>query len=361
MPQGESFWNPYRWVPVAKEPVQRQQPAYHHRWEGKAGRLCCTLKALTPLLINDGNGSFILSRKTRLPFIPGTSLKGAIRALAELVGNACVPFPKVDVDTAHTLEKATEGSGPSRKLDRVARTFGYLNHGDVFAGLVQFGDAHPVGKVPAPLTCKVAVGQPKPSHRPFYPGVNFRKLYHHRAGATTLTPPHPGITQTNMVRPLAPGVLFNFHVDFANLRDDELNLLLYCMALEEHVTVTLSKEAAGADGPVTLSGPLRHKLGHCKPHGGGSVHIHIDKLELRADPAARYRGAIVSSQNLEGDGLLAELDRRTQDIRKRTDETMKHLRAMLIYTEDDPRAKNLNYPTWGWFQEDEGKPLKPTV
>jgi CRISPR/Cas system CSM-associated protein Csm3 (group 7 of RAMP superfamily) len=361
MPRGEAFWNPYRWVPAAREPVQRAQPSYHHRWQGLAGRLHCTLTALTPFLINDGNGTFIHSRRTHQPFIPGTSLKGAIRALAELVGNACVPFPRGSVDPAHRLEQAAEGSGPSCKLDPVARTFGYLNRREVFAGLVRFSDGHPLGKLPAPLSCKVAVGQPDPEHRPFYPGENFRKLYHHRVGATSLTPPHPGITQTSTVRPLPPGVAFSFRVDFANLADDELNLLLYCLVLEEDVTVTLSKEAVNGDSPVTLRGPLRHKLGHCKPHGGGSVHLRIERLELRTDPAARYRGAGATTQVMESEALQMELVRRTETQCRRDDPTMPHLRAMLIYTPDDPRAENINYPTYGWFQDDKGAPLKPTL
>jgi CRISPR/Cas system CSM-associated protein Csm3 (group 7 of RAMP superfamily) len=361
MPRGESFWNPYRWVPTSREPVQRDTPSYRHRWQGRAGRLHCTLTALTPFLINDGHGSFTQSRRTHQPFVPGTSFKGAIRALAELVGNACVPFSKGAVDPAHRLEEAAQGSGTSRRLDRVARTFGYLNRGEVFAGLVRFSDGHLVGRPPAPLSCVVAVGQPKPTHRPFYPGETSRKLYHHRYGATDLTRPHPGIRQANTVRPLPPGVEFTFRVDFENLRDEDLNLLLYCLALEEDVTLTLSKEAVGGDDPVTLRGPLRHKMGHCKPHGAGSVHISIDTLALLADPADRYRGAASSAQSFQGEGLRSELDRRTESLRRLDDPTMQALRAMLIYAKDDPRAANVNYPTYGWFEEDEGTPLKPTL
>jgi hypothetical protein len=106
---------------------------------------------------------------------------------------------------------------------------------------------------------------------------------------------------------------------------------------------------------------MRHKMGHCKPHGGGSVHIHIDKLELRADPADRYRGGSATSRILTGAELEAELAQRTRALCQRTDATMQHLRAMLIYTSDDPRAANVNYPTYGWFEEDEGTPLKPTL
>ena len=320
----------------------------------------CTLEALTPFLINDGKGLFIKSRKTQQPFIPATTLKGMTRVLAELVGNACVPFPKVTVDSGHRIEEAAVGEGATRKLDPAARTFGYLYHRQVFAGLVQFGDGHLEGKLPKALVCQIAVGQPKITHRPFYPGDHYRKLYHHQVGATNLTRPHPGITQTSTVHPLPPGVIFSFRVDFANLRPDEFNLLLYCLVLEEEATVTLSKEASGSNEGKTLRGPLRHKLGHCKPHGGGSVHIRIDQMELRPDPQARYRGEVTSPQILEGETLKVEIQQRTQFYCQRQDSTMQHLRAMLIYTRDDPRS-NINYPTYGWFEEDEGTKLKPTL
>lgn len=361
------FWNPYRWVPASKKPLQRERPLYHHRWQGVAGRLHCTLEALTPFLIKDQEGAFIRSKRTQAPFIPATSLKGAIRSLAELIGNAAVPFPRVTIDVAHQLEKAAQGQGPQRQLDPVARTFGHLNHGDVFAGLIRFGDGQPLGKLPQPLSCKVAVGQPKPAHRPFYPGDQYRKLYHHHFGATSLTPPHAGITQTNLVRPLPPGVQFTFRVDFANLRDEELALLLYCLTLEEDVTVTLSAAAVGGTAAMTLRGPLRHKMGHCKPHGGGSVHIRVDKMELRANPAQRYRGESTTGSLLEGEALTTEVESRTRLLREENDLTMQHLRAMLIYTKDDPRAKNVNYPTYQWFQDDkralpdQKAPLKPTI
>jgi hypothetical protein len=271
----------------------------------------------------------------------------------------------VTVDAPHQLEKAAEGDGVARKLDVTARTFGYLNRGEVFAGVVRFSDGHPVGKLPAALTCDVAVGQPDPDHRPFYPGPGFRKLYHHKVGATTLTPPHPGIRQTSRVRPLSPGVKFDFRVDFANVRDEELKLLLYCLALEEEVSVTLSTEAVGGPDPVTLRAPMRHKLGHCKPHGGGSVALTVTKWQLWAGPASRYRGQGDKGQVFEGEALTQALREQTADYRKRQDPTMQHLRAMWIYAANDPRAADLNYPTYGWFQEDSEDPrqtpLKPTL
>lgn len=360
MPNGERYWNPYRWVPAAQGPVPRERPLYHHRYQGMAGRLICSLTALTPLLINDGEGRFIRSRRLQQPFIPATSLKGNIRALAELIGNAAVPFPKVSIDPSHNLGQAATGDGAGQQLDVAARTFGYLHNKKVFAGLIRFSDGILQGREPTPLDCNVAVGTPKPSHTAFYPGNCNRKLYHHNYGATTLTPPHPDVRR-NPVRPLPPGVEFTFRVDFENLREEELGLLLYCLALEESVRVTLSAPAAGGLTPVTLTGPLRHKLGNCKPHGGGSVHIKVERMELRGDPKERYRSVESAATAFESDAVRAEIDRRTQTIRGRNDPTMQHLRAMLIYTEGDPRAGNVNYPEYAWLNDHSTTKLKPTM
>ncbi len=371
MPQGENYWNPYRWVPVSKDKLARETPAYRHKWAGLSGWLECTLESLTPFLIgsNRGDGRFIRSGRTNQPFIPGTSLKGLIRSLAELVGNAAIPFPNGHADLGHALAKASEGKGEGWRLDMAARMFGYLNpQGQVFAGLVGFTDSRLVGKEPSALTFKVAGGTPDPDHKPFYPSDRAaRKFYHHKPDTDQLTPPHAGINegQKRTVHPLPPGVRFSFTVDFENLRDEELALLLYCLVLEQNVTVTLSKEALGPDAheSVTLPpAPLRHKLGSCKPQGGGTVKISIDKIELRETIADRYRGQAAAPRVLEGEELRAELDRRLQLIAARTDETMRHLRAMLIYCNSDPR-KSVEYPDYAWFQHDNGKgtPLKPTL
>ncbi len=140
MPRGESYWNPYRWVEVSDEPVQHAEPLYHHRFDGLSGRIACCLEALTPLIIGDGHGNFVRNHNGR-PYIPATSLKGVIRSLAELVGNAAIPFPNVHVDSAHELSKARVELNGRVEYDIVARTFGYLDNRNVFAGLIQFSDA----------------------------------------------------------------------------------------------------------------------------------------------------------------------------------------------------------------------------
>ena len=158
--------------------------------------------------------------------------------------------------------------------------------------------------------------------------------------------------------------VFSFTVNFANLRNLELNLLLYCLLLEEQASVTLSPAALGRDdvrGSVTLEGPLRHKMGGAKPHGAGSVHIRITKMQLRTDVMARYRDNDTAT-TWEADGLMDELEKRSASFRERTDQTMQELRAMLIYSFNDPRDR-IEYPTYRWFQNTNNsiKQLKPTI
>ena len=366
MPQGESFWNPYRWVTVSDNPVEHDVPRYHHSMDGISGFLSCELEALTPLLIKDSNGEFVKHPRDHplgnMPYLPATSLKGAIRTLAEVVGNAAVPFRDIRVDNAHRLGQARRGA----QLDIVARMFGHLDGNNVFAGLVRFSDAEISTEPCQPhqwAQYQVAVGQPKPTHHAFYPATNRRKFYHHHEGTKRLTAPHPRITQITSVRPAPPGTRFRFTVEFTNAGAEELNLLIYCLVLEDHATVELGPLALGRSSDqsgVVLRGPLRHKLGGAKPHGAGSSHIRITKLTIRADQAARYRGE-ESVTVLEEASLANEIDRRTEAFRNRNDRTMQELRAMMIYKADDPR-NSFHYPPYEWFRNIGGNaPLKPTI
>ena len=116
---------------------------------------------------------------------------------------------------------------------------------------------------------------------------------------------------------------------------------------------------------------MRHKIGGCKPLGGGSVQIQVDRLTLRDDPSARYRQGRDTAVVLEGESLNQRLAEFSRSFLDRTEpvmpDTMRELRAMLIYAEDDPRPTDLDYPSYAWFQEDKLRPLtekeslKPTL
>lgn len=360
MPKGQQFWNPYRWVTASDQAIEHEVPSYHHRLSGLSGRLWCELEALTPLFIGDGKGKFACHARSRKPYIPATSLKGAIRSLAELVGNAAVQIGGELVDEQHELGKARRGS----HLDIVARTFGCLDGHRAFSGLIRFSDAELTELSLAPNrwpNYNVIVGQPRKHHSAFYLSNKRRKFYHHHTGATQLRMAPSSNTQNANVRPAPPGTRFDFTVDFKNLRDEELNLLVYCLVLEEQSTVRLSAAAVGSDGSeVTLRGPLRHKFGGAKPSGAGSVHLRVTELELCTDPLSRYRGH-GSTIAWEGADLNYELDRRTASFRERTDQTMQELRAMLIYCDKDPRRASIRYPAREWFKNESRTELKPTT
>ncbi len=391
MPKGENYWNPYRWVTVSDEDVEYEVPNYHHNLRGLSGRIWCELKALTPLLIGAGqlrdtadvqvpndhddkvsNIEFVRYDHNDCPYIPATSLKGPIRALAEVVGNATVPFPKASVDRAHRLARGRSIINNVPQLETVARTFGYLHDKNVFAGLIRFSDAAFIESPQSPDDWQwytIVVGQPKSSHRAFYPGYpasNKRKFYHHHPGVSDLNEAPDNIKQVANVRPAPPETRFKFTVGFTNLRNDELDLLLYCLKLEEQVTVELGTAALGRkanQSSVTLVGPLRHKIGGAKSHGAGSVHIQIMKMELCSDASARYRSGN-ATETLKLPQLKTELDKRTAPFCQRTDLTMNELRAMLIYTTEDPR-RNIKYPDYNWFRTERNQnpktELKPTL
>ncbi|NLE58494.1 MAG: hypothetical protein GX616_09040 [Planctomycetes bacterium] len=377
----DEFWNPYRWVRVPADVDDYRQPSYRHQFSGLRGRIEGRLEALTPLIIGDGQNPGdirFLCRADGTPYIPGTSLKGMIRSLVEVVGNACVPFAKGLADQQHQAQKATRGRGSSWQLDLASRMFGTIGHdrGDPdFAGLVRFHDAlaDPSTLPPRPNwhTYTIAGGNPKPEHHAFYPeDYQARKFYHHKPqGGLVSAPGSIRPDQTRKVTPAPPGAVFSLRIDAENLLQSEWQILLYCLALEESVSVTLSPAALGDKyrEPVHLVGPMRHKLGGAKPQGGGSCRIHLDRLVLDEDPLARYRRGRGAAKTLEGQAVAEYVSSETEPFRRREDRTMRELRAMLIFTPDDPRATNLRYPSYMWFQDEKLLPandktcLKPTL
>ena len=278
------------------------------------------------------------------------------------------------MDEEHQGAAAAEEGGDGPALEVAARLFGYLHGRRSFSGRVHFRDA-PMESSPEPRYQRwpkheVASKQPRPDHQAFYPSTRRRKFYHHDPGADRLTPAPASIptNQRRTVRAAPPGATFRFRVDFDGLAQGELDLLLYCLCLEENVSVTLRREAVEPAPPsteVNLSGPLRHKIGGCKPLAGGSSRIRILNMVLEEDALARYRTGTGGTRELESDQLSEYLSTQTQRFPERGDETMLQLRAMLVYDEhNDPRAGRIRYPTYRWFQEErqesEKTPLKPT-
>ncbi len=286
MPQGETFWHPYRLVPV-RDQVVRRRPVTEEKIVGYNGSISCTLENLTLFFIgqNRQDRTSFLTRERR-PVVPGSSLKGMLRSLAELVGGGCMV-------TAQSRSDQYKACDRVQALCVTCRLFGMMERGQgarVHRGQVAIGDGLLREENPQTVRCEVLLNTPKPSHVAFYlhpltgqADNACRKLYFHQPQRRTqlLPVPEPIRQRAEPKVALLPGHHFDFIIQFNNLQEDELSLLLYVLVLEEDVQVTVG---TGQD-QYRLRGPLRHKLGLGKPLGMGSVHITVNSVTMLAPPA----------------------------------------------------------------------------
>ncbi len=269
------------------------------------------------------------------PVIPGTSLKGMLRSLAEIVGGGCFV-----TNNQHKCQDASS-------LCIACRMFGMTGNAGVHMGGVSIGDALLRENMPEIKEYKVYLGAPKSSHQSFYitpqTGNNdrkCRKLYFHQPRVNENFP--RTVDAAWNVSALAQGHYFSFDITFSNLRNEELKLLVYILSLEENVTVTL------AEGNISLRGPLRHKIGNAKPMGMGSCHITIDKITYLPGAAERFRTLEPAGvRRLEGDVLQTEIEDLKSNYVNDTTVTMQQLRKMMVWDDSDDRT--FRYPDYHWF------------
>ncbi|RMD61457.1 hypothetical protein D6833_08200, partial [Candidatus Parcubacteria bacterium] len=307
--------DPYGFVRLVDEP-KRMAARSHHRFEGLSGQLICRLTVKTPLFVYNPKFAHPVRwghEQAKFPVydgvavIPGSSLKGVIRSVAEAVEASCFtlfggPFYRGSGITKGMQVKVDLPPGYQHCTDReqlcpACRLFGFLHRDQVHAGKVHIGDAiAPKRKYELMgLITLDALSTPKPEARTnayvIRQGgrniVRGRKFYRHRLDGVLTRPGGKKDRQNKTVQPVAPGSVFTFEVEYNDLREEELRLLLYALALEPG---------------------LWHKIGLGKPIGMGSAHIEIISWQ-RIDRKARYRSLGGGMDKpLEGDGLQAELE-----------------------------------------------------
>jgi hypothetical protein len=155
------------------------------------------------------------------------------------------------------------------------------------------------------------------------------------------------------INALLPGHHFDFHVHFTNLRKEELELLIYSLALEDECTADIGEEK------IKIKGPLRHKIGNGKPLGLGSCRISITKLVYLSEPKQRFSSLTQTNDNVyEGEKLIDEISALKKRYSEDSCETMQQLRKVMIWDTNDKR--NFSYPDYYWFKNptNSGKPLK---
>jgi CRISPR/Cas system CSM-associated protein Csm3 (group 7 of RAMP superfamily) len=349
---------PYDFVPLGDEP-KRKSPSWHNRYhEGQfSGLLECRLTARTPLFVyydarfvrrvDRGHETVGFPVFGNTAVIPGSSLKGVIRSVVEAVEPCCFtlpsPFPRRYRGTGITRNKEIAVHLPKvfehchekvevakdqfqpKALCPACRLFGSLDPGGkwAYAGKASISDARShQGEyvlMTTPITLDV-LSTPKPEGRPNVytredgQTIRGRKFYRHRFPPNIIErladrsgrPKRDH--QNKTVQPVKEGSVFHFTVEYSDLEEAELRLLLYGLALEEG---------------------LWHKVGMGKPIGLGSAQIEIIKW-TRIDRQERYRvlGKGIK-EPMEGEALATELAEWLRPYRERQTDSLKKLRDIL--------------------------------
>lgn len=302
---------PYVFVPLlAVRPEDRRKIVPHNQIDccRLTGRLVLELEVLTPLHISSGSYRLIggqlvraFLRRGETPVIPGSSLKGVVRSLAEAASRSCLPQPPGK--NCPRLQGAfprgirtpcTEGAACI-----ACRLFGFVQGKKGYRGRVVFGEFTPCREV------ELAVAKLPALEQPFkdYPrkledrGCGNERLYYCRfyevvpCGGPAHCPdctkdewlkwqesfkgqlsspafrgrkfylqgdPQAGDQPCEVVR---RGSRFQGEVTFQNLDREELGLL--CFAL-------------GLDGEIRLG------LGYGKPAYMGTVQVHLQEARWYA-------------------------------------------------------------------------------
>lgn len=267
-PRGEPAPKPYEFVelPLDQQP-ERKRPIGHDlvHADRLTGRIALEIEALSPVHV--ASGLMMLSGQTRrplvrelvrvgdVPVLPGASLKGCVRAVAEAISRSCIRATR-----ARELPRELEGCRNKDELCVACRIFGAQD----FQGLVRFGDMTLQGD-PRQLVEIAEVPQffqPRTRELTYLKQtargrlVRGRKFYMHGARQAAGDGP---------IEVCKAGSRFAGVIHFINLDRAQLGLLLI---------------ALGQDPFFAL------KLGGAKPACYGSVRVHIGTIAL--SQAARY-------------------------------------------------------------------------
>jgi CRISPR/Cas system CSM-associated protein Csm3 (group 7 of RAMP superfamily) len=350
--------NPYDFVQLGqaatRSPMKKRG---HDHFTGLSGVLTCRLTAETHLFVPGyragGAGrtlqheslSFCRGGPSKMPIIPGTSLKGVLRTVAEAVSGACFIYDNLRYErnsVEYDLAQSYTHCNDIERLCPACRIFGLLNGRSVFSGLVTVGDARATGAVQTEMLTLGVLSAPKPRHRPFYGRVGQprqlrgRKFYYHHLPEHIITRTQRD-GQNKTVEAAKPGTTFIFDVTYTNLTEQELALLLYAIVLEPE---------------------MRHKVGMGKPVGLGSAHIEIVRWQP-LDRAARYHTLAGGwGAALEGDALTQEVAGHISRYGASTlqDGPLADLRRIWHWPPDP--AVTIRYPDQAWFKANPSVPLE---
>ncbi len=349
--------NPYGFVRLGPA-APRTAAIRHDRFQGLSGHLRCRLTALTHLFVPKTQEvtkgkhqelTFMRSIDGR-PLLPGSSLKGVIRSVAEAISGSCLTLPlgregqieyRGRPPVTYRIPRGFERCRDADHLCPACRIFGSLSGGNPFLGKIGLSDALTVGPYEVEILTIEALMEPKPRHRAWYEDpiqrgyLRGRKFYYHRPAGPRRTTVRTEYNKT--IEAVKPGAVFEFEVDYTNLTEAELALLIFALVLEPD---------------------MAHKVGMGKPVGLGSARIEIVGWE-RIDRQARYRQWGGGVTRLEGEDLNAEIERwrnRYYQEYSKWKESLTDLRR--IWKWDPASTVEIRYPGQDWFRRNPKAPIE---
>jgi CRISPR/Cas system CSM-associated protein Csm3 (group 7 of RAMP superfamily) len=284
---------------VISRPKSQRAITKHDQFvpETYTGRLTCTLTALTPIHV--GSGIYELEGESPVRgvitaedkvAVPGTSLKGAIRSIAEAISDSCVRITKKEIERNLAVKEARpcdELKSKHRQSDRerageaklciCCSIFGALG----YQGRVSFTDARltkgslAVHQIQSPYPPRDSARVYKDARGQF----NGRKFYYHgEPVASSRGEPYQVITKDSQLE---------FTMSVESLTAQELCLVLVAMGVFDEMVI---------------------KVGGGRQAMLGSVRVTPIRLELQA-PETSFLDFSTSGQVIEEDVVKYLLDK----------------------------------------------------
>lgn len=252
---------PYDFIPIAKP--RREKTVGHESIRGagfNTGVLAFQLKTLSYLFV--AGGSYILSenreapvardfyRVNSRPAIPGSTLKGAVRSVAEAISPSCVTITRLDLSRVPYAPKTPEEGCQPDYACPACSMFGRLNRMSkiVFNNAILARGELQLYRLPALFSPRASQAGQRYQENNRYKGRKF--YFHGRPFQDGRQPP---------VEALPPDSLLRGEIRFENLTDAELGLLILALGLDTSFVL---------------------KLGGGKPACLGSIQVQPGELQL---------------------------------------------------------------------------------
>lgn len=296
---------PFVYVPVPKKEPDRRKFMSHEVQRGLTGRIDFDLEVVSDYLFIGSGGYDYDTHENKVFYsffrtndkliIPGTSLKGSIRAVAEAISNSCVSqWTGRDSNFIPDTHKRCKSED---KLCSTCRIFGMTGYG----GRIDFSDARPLTNI-TPVILKIGeLFQPRVI-KVEEQGRSKRKFY----GNWQFNPIKDQKPERNhrFVEALNKGTHFRFSLSLNNLLDEELSLILHAMGVNQDYMI---------------------KVGGAKPRCFGTVrfcplkgNLYTNPLENPTEISTESIKDYMKNMNLISPDLLKSL---SEELRPREDKT----------------------------------------